>query len=69
MEAWRARRGPGSTALPAHRLLGAGTRVRELVRPGGRAIVEVDPPGVSSRVDRVRLRRDDVVGDWFAELR
>ena len=68
---------PGSgrweTALLADGNIGIGghpgvllRRVRELVRPGGRAVVEVDSPGVSSRVDRVRLRRDDAVGDWFA---
>jgi SAM-dependent methyltransferase len=68
---------PGSgrweTALLADGNIGIGghpavllRRVRELVRPGGRAVVEVDPPEVRSRVDRVRLRRDDVVGDWFA---
>ncbi|WP_214411507.1 class I SAM-dependent methyltransferase [Sphaerisporangium fuscum] len=40
-------------------------RVRELVRPGGTVIAEVAPPGTTSRVDRVRLRRGDVAGGWF----
>ncbi|MEU8246471.1 methyltransferase domain-containing protein [Nonomuraea sp. NPDC048916] len=68
---------PGSgrwdTALLADGNIGIGghpgallRRARQLVRPGGRVIVEVDPPAVRSRVDQVRLRREDVVGDWFA---
>ncbi|MBG0829248.1 methyltransferase domain-containing protein [Planomonospora sp. ID67723] len=40
-------------------------RVRELVRPGGEAVVEAEPPGTRSRVDRVRLRRGGTVGGWF----
>jgi SAM-dependent methyltransferase len=40
-------------------------RARELVRPGGDVVAEVDPPGMTSRVDRVRLRRGGVLGEWF----
>jgi SAM-dependent methyltransferase len=67
---------PGSgmwaTALLADGNIGIGgdprallRRVRQLVRPGGTVIVEVEPPEVRSRVDRVRLRRGAAVGDWF----
>ncbi|MET7463855.1 methyltransferase domain-containing protein [Nonomuraea sp. NPDC005501] len=67
---------PGSgrweTALLADGNIGIGghpnvllRRVRELVRPGGEVIVEVEPPGVASRVERVRLRRGSTVGEWF----
>jgi SAM-dependent methyltransferase len=68
---------PGSglweTALLADGNIGIGghpaallSRARELVRPGGEVVAEVARPGVTSRVDRVRLRRGDTVGDWFA---
>lgn len=68
---------PGSgrweTALLADGNIGIGGhpgtllgRVRELVRPGGEVVAEVERPGVTSRVDRVRLRRGGAVGDWFA---
>ncbi|MEU7745443.1 methyltransferase domain-containing protein [Nonomuraea sp. NPDC049158] len=67
------RTGSWQTALLADGNIGIGghprvllRRVRELVRPGGEVVAEVEPPGVTSRVDRVRLRRADVAGDWFA---
>lgn len=65
--------GRWDTALLADGNIGIGghpsvllRRVRQLLRPGGRALVEVDPPGVRSRVDRVRLRHAEAVGEWFA---
>lgn len=45
------------------RLLG---RVRELLRGGGSALVEVDPPGIGLRRGRVRVSTDDGAGArWF----
>jgi SAM-dependent methyltransferase len=41
------------------------TRVGELLRPGGRALVEVAAPGVPGGRDRVRLRSVNTVGAWF----
>jgi SAM-dependent methyltransferase len=41
-------------------------RVRALLDRGGWALVEVDPPGSPTRVERVRLECEDVVSDWFA---
>jgi len=41
-------------------------RVRALLDGGGSALVEVDPPGTPTRVERVRLECEDVVSDWFA---
>ena len=40
-------------------------RVRALLDGGGSALVEVDPPGTPTRVERVRLECEDVVSDWF----
>ncbi|TYB57179.1 class I SAM-dependent methyltransferase [Nonomuraea sp. PA05] len=40
-------------------------RVRHLLRPGGSVLAEVAPPGTRSRVDRLRLRRGPVAGQWF----
>jgi SAM-dependent methyltransferase len=34
-------------------------RVSQLLTPGGQALVEVQPPGVPLRIERVRLRRED----------
>ncbi|MFI9847633.1 class I SAM-dependent methyltransferase [Nonomuraea sp. NPDC051941] len=67
---------PGSgrwaTALLADGNIGIGgnpelllRRVRQLVRPGGEVLVELAPPGTTSRVDRVRLRSGPLIGDWF----
>ncbi|GAA1311441.1 methyltransferase type 12 [Planotetraspora silvatica] len=40
-------------------------RVRELLRPGGWVLADVAPPRAASKVDRVRLRRGDELGEWF----
>lgn len=40
-------------------------RVTELLRPYGRALVELEPPGRATRRARVRLRRGESYGDWF----
>jgi SAM-dependent methyltransferase len=40
-------------------------RVRTLLRRGGRAIVEVEPPGAGTRDGHVRLELDDVTSHWF----
>ncbi|MFI7127884.1 class I SAM-dependent methyltransferase [Nonomuraea sp. NPDC050153] len=67
---------PGSgrwaTALLADGNIGIGgnpelllRRVRQLVRPGGEVLVELASPEARSRVDRVRLRRGPLIGDWF----
>jgi len=46
------------------RLLG---RVRELLTPRGRLLVELDGPGTGLRLDEVRLEdADGRVGEWFA---
>ncbi|TDV45374.1 class I SAM-dependent methyltransferase [Actinophytocola oryzae] len=42
------------------------TRVRQLLRRGGSALVEVDPPGIGLRSGRVRVSTDDGAGPrWF----
>jgi len=40
-------------------------RTAELLRPGGEAIVEVDPPGGGATVVGVRLEGAGAVGPWF----
>ncbi|MEU9016923.1 class I SAM-dependent methyltransferase [Actinomadura sp. NPDC048394] len=40
-------------------------RVLALLGPGGRALVEVDPPGAGSRTEPLRLRSGRAVGEWF----
>ena len=40
-------------------------RTAELLRPGGEAIVEVDPPGEGATVVGVRLEGAGAVGPWF----
>ncbi len=40
-------------------------RVAGLLGPAGRALVEVEPPGVSSRVIRARVERGPEHGPWF----
>jgi SAM-dependent methyltransferase len=68
---------PGSghwaTALLADGNIGIGghpqvllRRVRQLIRPGGTVLAEVASPGTRSRVDRVRMRRGPIAGEWFA---
>ncbi len=44
-------------------------RTRELLSPGGAALVEVDPPGAPTYSTRVRLEATDMVSDWFAWAR
>ncbi|TDE55662.1 methyltransferase domain-containing protein [Nonomuraea mesophila] len=67
---------PGSgrwaTALLADGNIGIGGnpeallhRLRQLLRPGGTIVAEVAPPGTPSRVDRLRLRRGPLTGEWF----
>ncbi|GAA1708857.1 class I SAM-dependent methyltransferase [Nonomuraea bangladeshensis] len=65
--------GRWATALLADGNIGIGghpeallRRVGQLIRPGGTVLAEVAPPGTTSRVDRVRLRRGPVTGAWFA---
>jgi SAM-dependent methyltransferase len=40
-------------------------RVRELLAPGGSAVVELDPPGVRTERIRVRLEAPGVISEWF----
>jgi SAM-dependent methyltransferase len=40
-------------------------RVRELLAPGGTALVEVDPPGSPTYRTRVRLEAAGAVSEWF----
>jgi SAM-dependent methyltransferase len=40
-------------------------RLRELVRPGGKVIAELSPPGSQGGVHTVRLRQAGRTGDWF----
>ncbi len=40
-------------------------RVGGLLRPGGEAIVEVDPPGSPTRMTNVRIETDRAVSEWF----
>lgn len=44
-------------------------RVAALLRRGGEAIVEVEPPGVPASVSRVRIEGGGAVSDWFAWAR
>ncbi|WP_067464813.1 class I SAM-dependent methyltransferase [Actinomadura macra] len=41
-------------------------RVLALPVPGGRVLLEVDPPGGGARVEPLRLRSHRSVGEWFA---
>jgi SAM-dependent methyltransferase len=40
-------------------------RVRELLRPGGLVLVEVEPPGTAGRRLTVRLELGGAAGGWF----
>ncbi len=40
-------------------------RTAELLHPTGRAVVEVEPPGVASRRFQARVERDDQASAWF----
>jgi SAM-dependent methyltransferase len=44
-------------------------RTRELLAPGGTAIVELDPPGAPTERTRVRLEAPGLVSEWFAWAR
>jgi SAM-dependent methyltransferase len=44
-------------------------RTRELVMPGGAAVVELDPPGAPTERTRVRLEAPGVVSEWFSWAR
>lgn len=44
-------------------------RVRALTAPGGRALVEVEPPGAATGTGPLRLRAPGTVGAWFAWAR
>jgi SAM-dependent methyltransferase len=55
----------GIGGLPAALL----ERVAALLRPGGEAIVETDPPGAPTRTTQVRIESDSVVSEWFAWAR
>jgi SAM-dependent methyltransferase len=44
-------------------------RTRDLLRPGGGALVELDPPGSPTTRLRVRLEAPGAVSEWFAWAR
>lgn len=44
-------------------------RVLALLIPGGRVVLEADPPGTDPRVEPLRLRSDRSVGVWFTWAR
>lgn len=44
-------------------------RTRELLSPGGSALVELDAPGAPTYRTRVRIEAPGVVSDWFAWAR
>jgi hypothetical protein len=44
-------------------------RIRALVRAGGRALVELDPPGVRTQRLQVAIEVDGERGPWFAWAR
>jgi SAM-dependent methyltransferase len=44
-------------------------RTRELLAPGGAALVELDPPGRPTCTTRIRLEAHGVVSEWFAWAR
>jgi SAM-dependent methyltransferase len=44
-------------------------RTRELLAPGGAALVELDPPGARTLRTRVRLEAPGVVSEWFGWAR
>ena len=41
------------------------TRLKQLLRPGGRVLVEIEPPGAPMRLMKVRVVRGDVKSAWF----
>ena len=44
-------------------------RAGELLRPDGRVVVEVDPPGAPTHRTRIRIEAGDAVSEWFAWAR
>ncbi|SDM48894.1 Methyltransferase domain-containing protein [Lentzea albidocapillata subsp. violacea] len=40
-------------------------RVRNLLRPSGTVVVEVEPPGAGLTVGQARVRTEDTRGQWF----
>lgn len=40
-------------------------RARELLAPGGTAVVELDPPGMATERTRIRLEAPYAVSEWF----
>jgi SAM-dependent methyltransferase len=44
-------------------------RTRELLAPGGAALVELDPPGAATYRTRVRLEAPGMVSEWFGWAR
>jgi SAM-dependent methyltransferase len=40
-------------------------RLRELLRPGGRVLAEIDPPGQGLRQMRARIESGEEASDWF----
>jgi hypothetical protein len=40
-------------------------RTRELLAPGGAALVELDPPGAPTLCTRLRIEAPGVVSEWF----
>ena len=40
-------------------------RVAVLLRPGGEAFVELDPPGATTQTTKVRIESDGQVSEWF----
>ncbi len=40
-------------------------RLAQVVAPGGRVLVELEPPGVPTRRERLRLESDDAASAWF----
>ena len=44
-------------------------RTRELLAPGGTALVELDPPGAPTVRTRIRLEAPEAVSEWFAWAR
>jgi SAM-dependent methyltransferase len=44
-------------------------RTGELLRPDGRVVVEVDPPGARTHGTRIRIEAGDAVSEWFAWAR
>jgi SAM-dependent methyltransferase len=44
-------------------------RVAGLLAPGGRLLLELEPPGAGSDAERLRLERGETASEWFAWAR